>query len=168
MELNNLSQIDLGNSQFALLASTLPSELVHPTTVEFKEAAATGVLYELVQSKLNLPSRKRAKQTTFELLFSSHKNRSEDLSKMRVEFPEVMEYIDTFKIENGHKKFSISLQKIESELFIDNILKQLSSLSLGCLTKHDSVICKKQDLDEVLEIMNLVFRSKNIKGNLVY
>jgi hypothetical protein len=168
MELNNLSQIDLGNSQFALLASTLPSDLVHPTTLEFKDAAATGVLYELVQSKLNLTSRKRAKQATFELLFSSHKNKSEDLSKMRVEFPEVMDYIDTFKIKNGHKNFSISLQKIESDLFIDNILRQLSSLSLGCLTKHDSVICKKEDLGEVLGIMNLIFKSKNIKGNLVY
>lgn len=168
METNKLCQIDLGNSQFALLASTLPVDLVHPTTIEFKTAAASGLLYELVQDKLNLKTRKRAKQATFELLFSSHKNKSDDLGKMRAEFPEVMGYIDIFKIENGHKNFSISLQKIESELFIDNILKQLSSLSLGCLTKHDSVICKKGDLEEVLEIMNLVFTSKNVKGNLVY
>lgn len=168
MEDNDLVQVDLSNSQFAILANILPENLTHPSTVEFKESASSGKFYESVQNKLNLDTRNTAKQTTFELLFSSHKNKSKNLSKMRDAYPELLEYIDNYKIENGHKNFSISLQKEESRIFIDGILKRLSDLKIPCLSKHDSIICKRDDFTEVLEVMNLIFDSNNFKGNLVY
>lgn len=168
MEDNDLVQVDLSNSQFAILASLLPENLVHPSTVEFKESASSGKFYESVQKKLDLDTRNVAKQTTFELLFSSHKNKSNNLTKMREAYPELMNYIDDYKIENGHKNFSISLQKEESRIFIDGILNRLSFLKIPSLSKHDSIICKQSDFEEVLDVINSIFSLNNFKGNLVY
>ncbi len=168
MEDNDLVQVDLSNSQFAILASILPEDLVHPSTSEFKECASNGKFYEAVQSKLSISNRDEAKQLTFELLFSSHKNKSKNLDKMREYYPELMGYIDNYKIQNGHKNFSISLQKEESRIFIDGILKRLSSLKISCLSKHDSIICKSQDFSAVLDTINFIFDSNNFKGKLVY
>lgn len=168
LEDNGLIQIDLSNSQFAILANELPEELQHPTTLEFREAAFNGQFYECVQSKLGLNNRMDAKTASFEVLFSSYKNRSEQLKKMKAEFPELMQYIEDYKKAHGSNNFSIDLQKKEAEIFIDGILTDLMKKGLFCLSKHDSIILKKEDLDTVLEVINYNFTLKNFKGNLVY
>jgi len=168
LEDNSLVQVDLSNSQLAILANQLPKNLNSSETVEFKERAINGILYEFIQEGLGLSSRKEAKQTTFEVLFSSYKNKSSRIDGMHEVFPELMSFINNYKIDNGSNQFAIWLQKYESNLFIDGVLKTLYRKRIFALTKHDSVICKRQDLQKVLDVISDVFSKNNFKGKLAY
>jgi hypothetical protein len=109
------------------------------------------------------------KQMMMEMGFSG-KTPSCDVTKAFIElFPNVVKQIKLFKKINKKKKndgqqekgtemFSILLAQYESEIVVDNILPNLYSLGLFVLTKHDSVICKRSELDKVLDVMTLFFR----------
>jgi len=164
---NNLMQIDLKNSQFAVLSYLLPENLKENKDVlEFCEMAEKGRLYEYVQAELDLKERKDAKQLTFEVLFSSQNNKSYGIKMFRNRFPNLMNWIDKYKKDNGYENFAIMLQKKESEIFIDGIYKNIIRSKVWSLTKHDSVICKSGDYDKVKQIMEDYFDKIKFKGTL--
>lgn len=166
VEDNDLCQIDLMNSQFTILSNILPKDLVHPSTEIFKQLSMSGELYTYIMDKLSLEDRGVAKKVTFELLFSSHKNKSTLLAQLKEVFPEVLEYIKNYKVVYGDKEFSIMLQKFESDLFVDTVWSQVKKLGLFCLTKHDSIICKKEDSKIVQEILTKCFEERSFEGRL--
>lgn len=168
LEDNNLVQVDLSNSQFAILANLIPKELSSKETEDFRNRATQGKFYEFIESSLGLESRKEAKQSTFEMLFSSHKSKSPRIDKLNQELPELMSFVNEYKTENGSNQFAIWLQKYESNLFIDGVLKTLYKKKLFALSKHDSIICKKVDLQKILLVINEVFSKNNFEGKLVY
>lgn len=168
LEDNGLIQIDLANSQFAILANLLPETLLNKDTELFKEKAKEGKFYEFIRSKLKISSRKEAKQSTFEMLFSSHRNRSPRIDKVTQALPELMDFIKEYKIQNGSNQFAIWLQKYESNIFIDGILNSLHKKRIFALSKHDSIICKSKELDKVLPVIEKVFSKNKFEGKLVY
>ena len=85
---------------------------------------------------------------------------------MREMFPSVMKYVDTFKKENGSNQFSISLQKKEAEIFIDNLYPKVRKRKLFCLTKHDSLIVRREDEAEVRQIIKEYFNEIGFKAHL--
>lgn len=169
-----LYNIDLCNSQFTIFASLLralndTSGKLYDflTTMGYEipalsfsldmEAFITECrecnLYEFVGEKLSL-SRREAKSACFEIFFSDPKY--VNASKLMVSslFPETVKWIDDFKLLNGYKAFPVMLQRIESHIFIDNILKELLYRGLPVLTKHDSVLCKQCDINKVRRIVS--------------
>jgi hypothetical protein len=160
---NNLSQIDLRNSQFCILASLLPNEASFKT---FKEASAEGELYEYVQDSLGLANRMKSKQMMFELFFSSYKNNGSDKQKLKSIFPSVINWIDTYKKANGSKEFAIMLQKKESEIFIDGVLNNAKRKGIFCLTKHDSVIVKKDEKEYIEKSVKRQLENHGVFGSL--
>ena len=168
LEDNNLVQIDLANSQFAILANLLPETLSSKDTELFKEKVKEGKFYEFIRSRLKISSRKEAKQSTFEMLFSSYKNKSPRIDKVNQALPELMDFIKDYKIKNGSNKFAIWLQQYESDIFIDGVLNSLHRKRIFALSKHDSIICKKSDLDKVLPVIEKVFSKNKFEGKLVY
>ena len=56
----------------------------------------------------------------------------------------------------GSALFCICHQKIESFLFIDNILDYLLEEQYDVLPKHDSIICKQSEIDAVEAEMILI------------
>jgi hypothetical protein len=170
IESNDLVQFDLANSQFAILSHILKQKEELATKedfIKFKTLSEEGELYEYIQEVLGLKERKQAKIMLFELLFSSEKNKSDNKKKIAHLFPSVVKWIDDYKKENGYENFAIMLQLEESRMFIDDIYHALKDRELFCLTKHDSIIVKKENEEEVETFLKEYFDSINFIAKLV-
>jgi hypothetical protein len=164
---NDLIQIDLRNSQFAILSHIIPNKIKkYNDVLEFIKQSQQGTLYEYIQNELKLDSRKQSKQITFEVLFSSENNKSQNMKYFKILFPNLLDWINDFKSKNGYENFSIMLQKKESEIFIDGIFKKLIKQKLFALTKHDSIICKSNDFENVKEIITNYFNKIKFIGTI--
>jgi hypothetical protein len=163
---NNLVQIDLSNSQFTLLSNVLKQHLNTPDFIRFKELSATGQLYQFISNKLHLKADKNGKMAMFEIMFSSRLNNNSNKKRIKELFPSVIKWIDDYKNEHGDNQFSIMLQRIESELFIDAIFKRIKKAKLLCFSKHDSLIVKAENTEQVIQIMKDEFAKLNLEYRL--
>jgi hypothetical protein len=163
---NNLVQIDLSNSQFSILSMVLSKELKSDDYKLFKELTSRGRLYDYIQYKLGLKTPKRAKQLMFEIMFSSYLLRNPLKKKIKDIFPSVINWIDQYKKTNGDREFSIMLQKIESDIFIDKMYHQIKKKGLLCFTKHDSLIVKEENVQDVLNIVEEVLENAGVEYRL--
>lgn len=164
---NNLVQFDLANSQFAILSDIFSKDTFTPDFEIFKRESYNGTLYEYIQQNLNVDSRSKAKLMVFQLLFSKETNSDPKKDEIRKLFPSVVDKIDEFKIKNGYKNFSISLQKRESEIFIDGLWKKLKLLGYFCITKHDCIIVRREDKETIKNIISEFFTEINFHGKIV-
>lgn len=167
MAQNDLVQLDLANSQFSILSYTLEDKLDKEDFTKFKQSAYTGTLYEFVQKELNSRDRISAKKGMFELMFSHQSNSTVRKQKLKSIFPSVVDYVDTYKERHGYKQFPISLQRMEADIFIDKIWYKLKELGYFCLSKHDAIICKREDLEFVRNFITETFKEINFKGKMV-
>lgn len=163
---NNLVQIDLKNSQFAILSYVLKAELKSSHFKLFKNLSISGKLYAFIANKLGLKTKKEGKISMFEIMFSSRKNNTTGKKRIRELFPTIIKWIDEYKLQHGDKKFAVMLQKRESEIFIDLILNKIKSKKLFCLTKHDSVIVHEKDYLEIHKIIQECFDKIGMEGEL--
>jgi hypothetical protein len=163
---NQLVQIDITNSQFAFLSMALRDQLNSDDFKAFQRISILGKLYESIEGILSLDSRKMSKNTMFEILFSSRNNNTKTKKELKQHFPNLIKWIDDFKKNNGDKKFSVMLQKQESEVMIDGVYMALKAKKLFCLTKHDSVIVRKENYEEALEIIKDIFTNTGLECQL--
>jgi len=120
---------------------------------DFIAAARSGIFYDNIEKLLELPSRTEAKTLMFELLFSSRKFNSEDKTKLKSLFPNLVKVIDAYKKAKGDNQFAIDLQRRESEIFIDQILYTLLKKGIKALSKHDSILCPKSQQEAAEKII---------------
>ena len=163
---NDLVEIDLCNSQFAIFSHLIPKEVVGEDVDLFKTLSQECELYPYLQEKMALSSRKEAKTVCFEICFSSHRNRSQYVTEMRKLFPTVMKWVDEFKEKYGDNQFAIMLQKKEAEIFIDNLYVMIREEDIFCLTKHDSLIVKSCEEFKVRNIIEEYFEEINFKATI--
>lgn len=164
---NNLVQIDLCNSQFAIFSYLFKDLEINEDFRVFREKAIAGTLYEYIAEEMQLENRHLAKTMMFELMFSKEDFKSERKEKLRNLFPSVVEAVDNYKRMNGYKEFSILLQKTESQIFIDGLWSRVKGKKILCLSKHDSLIVRKEDEQDVLKLVKTYFESINFIGNLL-
>lgn len=163
---NDLVQIDLNNSQFAILSHILKGKLDSDDYSRFKGLSISGQLYDYIKEELDLASRKAAKLVMFELLFSSRKNSTAGKAKLKTIFPTVVKWIDDYKKVNGDEAFAVMLQSEESKIFIDGIYMAMKKKKMFCLTKHDSIIVRSAYMDEALAIINEHFNRIDFENKL--
>jgi hypothetical protein len=163
---NGLVQIDLSNSQFAILTNVLTGQLNSDDFIRFKELSVSGQLYAYIQQIIGLESVADAKNAMFEIMFSSRRNNTTSKAKLKKLFPSVIGWIDRYKKAHGDNKFSIMLQNKESEIFIDCLLTKIKSKELFCLTKHDSLIVRRNDYTKVLNILKDEFAKISLEYSL--
>jgi hypothetical protein len=111
--------------------------------------------YTVVQKELKLPKRLLAKLLLFKLLFKKSNRPDALINKLQKCYPIIMSIIACFKekdlkkpiVKKGKKNdddresnFSVFLQCVESEIFIDNILNTLRVENIPCFTRHDSIV----------------------------
>jgi len=161
---NELIQIDLRNSQFCFLSKLLKENLKTPDSQLFQILSTNGKLYNYVANCLGVKNYSESKKSLFSLLFSSHKFKSNEKKELKKIFPTVIEWIDNFKKQNGDNQFSISLQKIESKFFIDHVLFEIKKHKFLCLTKHDSLIVRKQDYNQIILIIRDLSERHKLDG----
>ena len=159
---NNLKTLDIVNSQIALMSRVMP-DLNTADSELFKSISVDGTFYESVQQLLGLKSRKEAKIVSFEMLFSARGNRSVYLKRMREVFPSVMAWVDGYKLEHGDNMFAVMLQREESKIFVDGLLRRIKVLGYLCFTKHDSIIYRAGDAGEIERIAEGYFAEIGFK-----
>jgi len=153
-------EIDMRNSQFAIHAYWLKQSGLceqFEDAGRYYEICSKGVLYDELASTFNA-TRDEAKQMMMELAFSSYKYNTATKKKFKQQFPNVVAHIDSFKREEKRSQlFSIRLQQMEAELFVDNLYPNIKDQGMFCLTKHDSLIVKKEDEERVVGIIEDCF-----------
>ena len=157
---NDLIEIDMKNCQFAIHAYWMKQEglCIKEDVQRYYDMCSHGTLYDELAEKLKI-TREEAKQVMMELAFSSEKYYTPYKKLFKEHFPNVVAHIDGFKKEKKNSiLFSIELQQLESEIFVDNLYPNIKERSLFCLTKHDSLFVKRADEQQVVEIIRSYFK----------
>lgn len=152
---NDLVEIDIKNSQFTFHAYWMKENgwLQYEDVCTYYDLAIEGNIYEELAGTFNV-TRDKAKELMMELAFSSHKHSSTLKKQFRGVFPNVLRHIEEYKSNaESSKLFSIELQKRESELIIDHIYPRIKSEGIFCLTRHDSLLVRRDEFDVALRIL---------------
>lgn len=171
--LNYKWSIDVKNAQFVFLSVLLKNDLTELTddTIKFIKLCADGTLYEYMMNILN-EDRNYVKKWMYHLAFDSNLAKYEiwgtlgNKALFKKEFPQVFDYMKNFKKEKG---FTIvtALQQIESEIFVDNLLKEYIN-DYKVLSLHDSIYCfdEKLSIDVVENKLKEICNTLNIYCNI--
>lgn len=84
-------------------------------------------------------------------------------------FDTVYEFVDEYKRNNGTKSLGSHLQRLESSIFIDDILSNITK-DLGikfALTIHDSIIVKEEDSDKLINYCNDKYNYMKFKKEMI-
>lgn len=162
---NGIVEIDLCNSQFAILSYLMQQQGINTDDAKlFYKLSANGELYEFIQQALGYPPSvpnqkpKIGKQTMFELAFSSHRNTTANKKALKQMFPSVVEFVDGYKrSKKHHSEFAVWLQKTEAEIFIDGLYHELKQKGYWCITKHDSLLVRRQDHEAIKDYVGKTF-----------
>ncbi|AZQ44856.1 hypothetical protein [Nonlabens ponticola] len=153
----NMSYLDLSNSQPVLFNVTLQS-LKETASGSLKmeidryfQITIEGRWYEELCDIFKC-NRKTAKQYWMLIAYSKNNECRRLKNKFRNSFPEVYSIIEQQKKDN-YTKFSIGLQKIESQIFIDVICKRLVENDILPLSIHDGVLVDRNYTEKTYKIM---------------
>jgi hypothetical protein len=147
---NDLVEIDMRNSQYALLAYALQEDNVNTEdALSFRQHAGDGNLYEYMMQVFGT-SRAEVKEMMMQVCFSKDKATSPEKKLFRTHFPTVAKYVSDVKKAKGYKQVAINLQLIESGLFIDTLYPQIKGKFGFSIPKHDSFIVRRREADGIL------------------
>lgn len=158
---NDLMEIDAVNSQFSILANMIKDKV----SDDFVEDSLQGRLYEKVAEKLKC-NRDEAKIAMLKFLYSDVKHENKTKRLIAELYPETAAIIDEYKSKRDSSKFSIRMQKKEAEIYIDGALKRLYSLGVLAISKHDSIIFHRKDLEVVEKVVREVVKEHSFELKL--
>ena len=146
-----------------------------PTDLElFKKSTKQGTFYEDFQQILKDQgqdyTRAEIKRMMFLLLFSARGYNPPEKRLLAKHFPSLVLFANEFKRlmsgfyegdgleyhmakDEGNAALAVTLQRIESAIFIDCILTRLLKSGYRVFTKHDSILCKESDVAAVTAIV---------------
>lgn len=141
----------------------------------FQKCAKAGNLYTYLGEVLTIEmgrfyTRSEAKQVAFEVLFSAARNNTPEKEAIRTRMPNFIAMCDAFKtahikmymdqgrpkkeaLDMGNAALAVFLQRIESVVFIDRILIDLLRRGYRVLSKHDSILAKRSEVEAVHRIV---------------
>lgn len=144
-------EIDISNSQPLFL-----SKLINDTQTNwvkenefniFKELTKNGTYYQYMMDTLKIKDRKEIKTLTYRVLFGKNAGRSKADKLFKSVFPTIHKFIVLYKKEhNDYKVLSHQLQKMESNLIFNKIIKKIMDNypDIRIVTVHDSIIVSKR------------------------
>lgn len=161
---NNLIEFDVKNCQPYLIYRLSKNQFGELSDIEkFGDLCLKGEIYDLFAKKLGC-DRKKAKNKLL-TYFYSPQNEVYNIEIRKIfesQFPSILMLIDIIKDKN-YKELAYVMQRTEAEIFINNLGPKLSDEGIFHVTKHDSVICRREDAEETLKIMNDYFPLSLIK-----
>lgn len=163
---NDLVEIDACNSQYAILAGKVLKATKAIDAKIFAQQASTGNLYVYIAQQLNMKI-EEVKVGLMQVIFSSYRSHSTFKDELKKMFPSVLSFCDERKKEfrtagKDEAEFVVELQTEEANLFLDKILFNIWDKNVPAITRHDSVLCKRQDAEEVLKA---IFKSVSAIGH---
>lgn len=156
-------EIDISNSQPLFLCKLiydLNTNWVRKSEFEtFKSLTKSGNYYEYMMQVLNIKDKKEVKKLTYKVLFGKNGNRSKSDKLFKNIFPSIHKFIVLYKKEyDDYKKLSHKLQKMESDLIFNKIIRKVIDLhpDIKIITIHDSIV-----VPEIYkESVNSIFKSE--------
>lgn len=149
-------EIDISNSQPLFLAKLINehnTKWVNKQELDlFKQLTMSGNYYEYIKQILNLEDRKFAKEMTYKVLFGRNAANSKADKNFKKVFPTIHKFIQLYKKEKGdYKSLAYKLQKMESHLIFNNIIKNIikQNPDIKIITIHDSLIVQNRYKQEV-------------------
>ncbi len=172
----NMSYLDLSNSQPVLFNITLSKYRKDASVEVMKEldrylkATTLGVWYEelirVFDIKYGTPetvsfsvARDLAKKVWMLLAYSKNNQLTGLKNKFAEEYPFISSVMKSIK-KGEYEQFAISLQIIESEVFIDKICKELVKEDIIPYTMHDGLLVPIEHQQKTLEIMSSILEKK--------
>jgi hypothetical protein len=152
-------EIDIHNSQPLFLYKLIKQNdlfIVNEKELEFfKNLTVRGLFYQyLIDKSEGVFTKKEIKEMTYKVLFGrNYKNPQDDLFSSL--FPTIYKFIKSYKRDNGNYKIlSYSLQREESEVIFNKIVKKVMNLYpyIKIISVHDSLICPIKYKEEAKEI----------------
>ncbi|MGE0077629.1 MAG: hypothetical protein AB7S48_07205 [Bacteroidales bacterium] len=182
----SLVDIDLSNSQPCLLAYLISNwdkvQMFFPDLVKkykipdidalaqdfvlFLEKSSSGILYDYLGEKLGW-DRDLAKLMFIKIMFSKPTWNSSYKKQIKTIFSSVIKFMDDFKLLNGESnQLAIFLQKLEAEIFIDNIYLPLRKQGYVIFSKHDSILCKTSQREDIKAKMETILKGFGLQFRL--
>lgn len=171
-DLNGLSEIDMVNSQPTILSNMMKMDSEFemnsdPDVSHYHLLCNTGKLYEFMQDYWKLDDRDDVKPLIYRVMFSNPKYMDWPQEGFDKNFHGVFQYIQDKKLNsNSWKNFAVSLQKLESEIWLDTIKPVLNDNDIIHTTVHDSVIVSDDQLELSTELIQDVMDTNGINGSL--
>jgi len=124
---------------------------------KFNEITRTNQFYNLFMDEFGI-IRDDAKKLTLATLYSPNRFSNYEAEKQvfRRQFPTIYAFIYEFK-RKDYKKLSITMQILESTIFIDCVAKYLVEQGIELDTIHDSLIVKEQDEPQAMFALEYTF-----------
>lgn len=160
-------EIDIKNSQPLFLSKLIEENDIFIVNEDelnlFKKLTVNGNFYQyLIDNSPEKVNKKQIKEVVYKVLFGkNYKNKSDELFKSL--FPTIYSFIKSYKKEMGsYKHLSYSLQRAESNLIFNKIIKKIIRIypEIKVVTVHDSIICSKKYKDVVEIIFNTMINEE--------
>ena len=152
-------EIDIKNSQPLFLTKLIQdseSKWVNSDELSlFRDLTINGNYYQYVMDSIGANDKGVVKEMTYKVLFGRNGVNSKADKIFCNLFPTIHHFIKLYKKDNGdYKILAHDLQKSESNLIFNKIIKQIISLypEIRIVTVHDSIIVSKKYKDYVLAI----------------
>jgi len=152
-------EIDIKNSQPLFLTKLIQdsgTKWVNEKEFDlFKNLTINGTYYQYVMDSIGTRDRGMVKELTYKVLFGRNGTTSKADKIFSSLFPTIHTFIKLYKKENGdYKVLAYELQKAESSLIFNKIIRQIMNLypDIKIVTVHDSIIVPRQNKDEVWAI----------------
>ena len=157
MGYENMSYLDLSNSQPVLLNILLKkyysqgNESLRNEMLRFYKQTISGNWYEEL-CEIYICDRDTAKNNWMLIAYSKNNSCKNFKNEFAKRYPQIRKIMDEIKQKN-HSRFAVRLQRIESEVFIDEICKELVEKDIIPFSIHDGVMVPKENLEETYQIM---------------
>ncbi len=152
-------EIDIKNSQPLFLTKLIQDSGTKWINVEefqlFKELTITGKYYNYIMDSYGISDRGQVKELTYKVLFGRNGVNSKADKIFSSLFPTIHNFIKLYKKENeDYKVLAYELQKAESNLIFNKIIRQIMNLypEMKLVTVHDSIIIPRKYKDSVWAI----------------
>jgi len=77
------------------------------------------------------------------------------------QFPTVAAFLERYKQDHGYQAVARDCQRMESRIMIDTVAAELAGV-IPLVTIHDSIICRKSDIERVGEALRSGFKKNGI------
>ncbi len=152
-------EIDIKNSQPLFLTKLIQDSGTKWINAEefqlFKELTITGKYYNYIMDSYGISDRGQVKELTYKVLFGRNGVNSKADKIFNSLFPTIHNFIKLYKKENeDYKVLAYELQKAESNLIFNKIIRQIMNLhpEIKLVTVHDSIIIPRKYKDSVWAI----------------
>lgn len=155
-------EVDIKNSQPSFLCKLISEDFNYINDIDkaeltfFKYLTDSGKFYQYIIDNSNISQKNDAKKLVYKVFFGkNYKNKHDDIFKDL--FPSIYNYIIYFKNkEKNYKSLSHKLQKMESNLLYNKIIKRIVELcpDIKIISIHDSIVFEEKYKDVVDIVFN--------------